>query len=79
MKIFADDTKIYYPIQSLETPQLLRNDVGKSETWTHIWKMMYNNKKCLSSFKSVCLLVQKKKVKIDFQDGCFGGHFGFKY
>ena len=46
MKIFTDDTKIYYPIQSLETPQLLRNDVEKSETWTHIWKMMHNNKKC---------------------------------
>ena len=46
MKIFADYTKIYYPIESPGTPQLLQNDVGRSETWPHIWKMLYNNKKC---------------------------------
>ena len=28
-------------------------------------------------FKSIGLLVQKKKRKIDFQDGSHGGHLGF--
>ena len=27
--------------------------------------------------KSIGLLVQEKKRKIDFQDGCQGGHLGF--
>ena len=31
----------------------------------------------LSSFGSIGLLVQKKKRKIDFQDGPNGGHLGF--
>ena len=31
----------------------------------------------LPSFESTVLLVQKKKRKIDFQDGCHGGHLGF--
>ena len=46
MKIFADDIKIYYPIESPETLQLLQDDVGRLETSAHIWKMLYNNKKC---------------------------------
>ena len=34
--------------------------------------------KCfLPSFESPCLSVQKKKQKIDFQDGCHGAHPGF--
>ena len=31
----------------------------------------------LASFKSSGLLVRDKKGKIDFQDGCHGGHLGF--
>ena len=29
------------------------------------------------SFESNGLSVQEKKLKIDFQDGCHGGHLGF--
>ena len=29
------------------------------------------------NFESIALLVQEKKLKIDFQDGCHGGDFGF--
>ena len=32
----------------------------------------------LPSFKSIGFLVQEKKQKIDFQDGCHGGHLGFQ-
>ena len=31
----------------------------------------------LPSFESIALLVQEKKLKIDFQDGCHGNHLGF--
>ena len=30
-----------------------------------------------SKFESTGLSVQEKKQKIDFQDGCHGGHLGF--
>ena len=46
MKIFVDDIKFYYPIESPETLKLLQDDVGRLETSAHIWKMLYNNKKC---------------------------------
>ena len=31
----------------------------------------------LASLESIGLLFQKKKQKIDFQDGCHGSHLGF--
>ena len=31
----------------------------------------------LANLESIGLLVQEKKQKIDFQDGCHGGHLGF--
>ena len=31
----------------------------------------------LQSFKSIGVSVQEKKRKVDFQDGCHGGHLGF--
>ena len=40
--------------------------------------LIYKSLRCfLPSFKSVGLLVQEKKRKIDFQDSRNGGHFGF--
>ena len=39
---------------------------------------IYKSPRCfLSFFESIGLSVQKKKGKIDFQDGCHGGHLGF--
>ena len=46
VKIFADDTKVYRAIESTETPELLQNDVSKSEYWGDEWKMFYNTDKC---------------------------------
>ena len=46
VKIFADDTKVYRAIESTETPELLQNDVSKSEYWGGEWKMFYNTEKC---------------------------------
>ena len=39
---------------------------------------IYKSPQCfLPSFESNGLSVQEKKQKIDFQDGCHGGHLGF--
>ena len=40
--------------------------------------MIYKSPRCfLPSIKSIGLSVQEKKPKIDFKDGCHGGHLGF--
>ena len=40
--------------------------------------LIYKSPQCfLASLESTGLLVQEKKQKIDFQDGCHGGHLGF--
>ena len=40
--------------------------------------LIYKSSQCLlPSFESTGLSVQKKQLKIDFQDGGHGGHFGF--
>ena len=40
--------------------------------------LIYKSSRCfLPSFKSIGLLVQEKKWKIDFQDGGYCGHLGF--
>ena len=44
--MFADSTKVYHAIESTDTPELLQNDVGKSEYWGGEWKMVYNTDKC---------------------------------
>ena len=46
MKIFADDIMVYRAIESVDTPELLQNDVGKLEYWAGEWKMLYNTDKC---------------------------------
>ena len=39
---------------------------------------LYKSPRCfLASLESIGLSVQEKKRKIDFQDGCHGGHLGF--
>ena len=40
--------------------------------------LIYKSPQCfVPSFKSISLSIQKKKRKIDFQDGGQGGHLGF--
>ena len=40
--------------------------------------MIYESPQCfLPSFESTGLSVQEKRRKIDFQDGCHGGHLGY--
>ena len=40
--------------------------------------LIYESPQCfLPSFESTGLSVQEKRRKIDFQDGCHGGHLGY--
>ena len=40
--------------------------------FSYFWPLCF-----LASLESIGLLVQEKKQKIDFQDGCHGGQLGF--
>ena len=47
-------------------------------SWISDWNGFYKSPRCfLPSFKSIGILVQEKKRKIDFQDGPDGRHLGF--
>jgi len=46
VKIFADDTKIYRSISSLEEYQLLQKDLEKLQIWENKWQMSFNSSKC---------------------------------
>ena len=50
VKIFADDMKVYQAIESADTPELLQNDVGKSEYWGV-------NGKCFTSQTNVIMFI----------------------
>ena len=46
MKIFADDAKVYYEIESIDIPQLMQDDLNRADLWAILWDMLFNNKKC---------------------------------
>jgi hypothetical protein len=44
--MYADDAKLYRPICSVSDCQLLQTDICSLVTWTSVWKMKLNIKKC---------------------------------
>ena len=46
MKIFADDAKVYYEIESIGTSQFMQDDLNRADLWAILWDMIFNNKKC---------------------------------
>ena len=46
VKMFADDSKFHGAIESTDSPELLQNNVSKSEFKGGEWKMLYNSGKC---------------------------------
>jgi hypothetical protein len=44
-KIFADDTKIYGKIENNDSCNL-QNDINNASTWSQIWQLHFNSKKC---------------------------------
>ena len=43
---FADDTKLFGIVNSLDDGQILQNDLGKLTDWSHDWLMAFNVDKC---------------------------------
>ena len=46
VKLFADDTKIYSPICTLEDGKKLQADLLKLVEWSHKWQLPFNQDKC---------------------------------
>ena len=75
--------QVSWPFGSGET----KNRFTRWRLWRPAWIINQNNSSCffiykspwyfLASLKSIGLLVQEKKRKIDFQDGPHGSHLGF--
>ena len=45
-KLFADDTKVFRAITSIEDHQILQNDLHKLVQWSEIWQLPFNIEKC---------------------------------
>ena len=45
MKIFADGAKVYYEIESIDTPQFMQDDLNRADLWAILWDMIFNSKK----------------------------------
>ena len=50
---FADDTKVYFKVNSPENIERLREDLCKLVPWSKEWQMLFNVEKC----KVICTLV----------------------
>ena len=46
IRIFADDTKIYLPIQSYQDHKKLQNNINALLEWSDRWLLRFNSNKC---------------------------------
>ena len=46
MLLFADDTKIYHPIQSQNDQENLQNDIDEMSRWSDMWLLKFHPDKC---------------------------------
>ena len=46
LKIFADDTKIYRVLSTVDDNQELQDDIDSLSVWSEQWQMPFNTKKC---------------------------------
>ena len=56
--LFADDTKVFKQIKSLEDSALLQNDIDALDKWTEKWLLKFNSDKC-----HVLTLGKTEKIK----------------
>ena len=57
IKLFADDTKLYRKIESLEDCESLQRDLNRLGAWSKQWSLRFNEKKCV---------VLKIREKLDY-------------
>ena len=46
IKIFADDTKAYFPINSLSDKSILQESINSLVQWSERWQLKFNSDKC---------------------------------
>jgi len=46
VRMFADDTKVWTRISSLEDGEVLQNDLNNLTSWSDKWKLGFNPEKC---------------------------------
>ena len=51
---FADDTKIYFEVNSPENIERLREDLCKLVSWSKEWQMLFNVEKCKVMHRGAC-------------------------
>ena len=47
IKLFADDTKLYRKIESLDDCESLQRDLNRLGAWSKEWSLRFNEKKCV--------------------------------
>ena len=46
VKLFADDTKLYYVANSSEEQAVIQHDLSQLDSWSDKWLLRFNAKKC---------------------------------
>ena len=46
IKLFADDTKLYRPVQAIEDCCAIQEDINALENWSHNWLLKFHPEKC---------------------------------
>ena len=46
VKIFADDTKIFRAVETLEDCEALQDDINKAKNWSEQWQLPFHVEKC---------------------------------
>lgn len=46
-KLFADDTKLYGPANTIEDCQEIQNDINNFSAWSKLWLLNFNAQKCV--------------------------------
>ena len=55
IKLFADDTKLYHGVETLEDCGILQQDLNKLSAWSSRWLLKFNEKKCVVLKVGQCL------------------------
>ncbi len=46
VKMFADDTKVYRQVSTVEDCEALQKDINELENWSNTWQMRFHPQKC---------------------------------
>ena len=61
IKIFADDTKVFKAISTIQDAENLQADIGRLALWAKTWQLPYNELKCK------CIRYGKNNIKHNYE------------